>query len=137
MFGIRHLLREQDESPEFYREWASNAQSFHGAVFDYIQSVVVLGALQFAVAQQDALWAIWILYAFAYLALLLLTVTYFRAGLLLILTRTDLKGRWREASLWIAGGLGLAFNIWLVGALKQVVQQIITAGLSGNVPAPA
>jgi hypothetical protein len=132
MFGIRHLLRERDESREFYRQWASNAQGFHGAVFDYIQSVVILGALRFAVTQQEASWPIWVLYAAAYLALLLLTTVYFRTGLLLILKGTPLKGTWREASLWIAGALVLVFNIWLVGALGQVVEQIIAAGLSGN-----
>lgn len=129
---LRHLLRERDESRDYYRQWASNAQGFHGAVFNYIQSVVVLGALRFALTQQEAPWIIWVLYAAGYLALLGLTTIYFRTGLLLVLKEVRLEGRWREASLWIAGVLGLVFNFWLVGALEQVVQQIIAAGLSGS-----
>ncbi|KAB0573120.1 hypothetical protein [Brucella pituitosa] len=129
---FKRLLREQDESEEFYHEWAANATKLHSATFNYIQSVVLLGALQFAVTQKDTSFAIWALYIVAYLVMLLVTGVYFRTGVLLTLRKLSLKGRWRETSLWAAGILGVAFNVWLVSALEQLIQQIIAAGLSGS-----
>ncbi|CAB4326882.1 MULTISPECIES: hypothetical protein [unclassified Brucella] len=129
---LRRIFREPDQSDEFYQEWAGNAQKLHSAVFDYIQSVVVLGALQFAVTREGTSWTIWAVYLAAYGVMLLATGVYFRAGVLLILRKLSLKGRWREVSLWISGLAGVAFNVWLVRALGELVQQIIAAGLSGN-----
>jgi hypothetical protein len=135
---LRVFARESEGDGPFYLRWIGAAQSVHGAIFTYVESLVVLSAFQLAALHSGSL-AVWLAFLIAYGAQLLLTTTYVRAGLGFAITKSSLRGAWREAAFWVGGVAGLLFNIWFVGALGDVLAQLIGAGLaslSGLEPPP-
>lgn len=127
--GLRFVLRESDADGTFFLDWIVRTQSVHSAVFTYIESLIVLGALQLAATASGSV-LVWGVFLVAYGAQLLLTTVYARAFVGSLVSRSQLGGRWREVAFWVAGLVALAFNVWFVAALGDVLAQVIAAGLS-------
>ncbi len=126
----RHI-KEADAPASYFHEWTARAQTAHGAVFGYIESLIVLGALQFAVLK-TSYWAVWVIYGIAFLAQVTLTSTYARVALLLALDRFELSEPWRHRALVAAWVIGVAVNIALMSLLDEILRQLIAAGLAGE-----
>lgn len=129
MLKVFRAFKEQDADSEFFKQWVGNTQSAHGIVFGYVESLIVLAALQFA-AFATSSWLVWCLYLVGYGAQIVLTSVYFRAALMLLVNRTKVAGWPRTLALWVSGLGALALNTWMVGALSQVLADIIAAGLA-------
>lgn len=123
-------FKELDQPPGYYDEWVGRVQSVHGALFTYIEALIVLAALQFG-AQQSGSWLLWGVLAVAFVFHLSLTGMYVRAGVMRLVHRLGLKGSWRQFALTVAYGLGFFINFGLLYVLDNLIDQMISAGLAG------
>ncbi|ODT75597.1 MAG: hypothetical protein ABS76_33845 [Pelagibacterium sp. SCN 64-44] len=128
MLRFLRPFKEADADADFYLRWIGNAQAMHGAVFGYIEALIVLAALQFA-AQQFGGAVIWSIYVVAWFAHLLLTTVYVRVMAAFAASRFPVQGTARNALFWMLGGISLMASVWLVGAYSVVIDAVIVAGL--------
>jgi hypothetical protein len=125
----RGLWQAPDQDNTYYRQWVANAQGFNGAVIAYIEGIIILGALEFAISQGGN-WALWLMYGAAYLTILALSSTYAKAALVMALNGTRLTGKHRMVGLTVIGITATAFNLWLTFALSTAVGAVIESGLA-------
>jgi len=136
MLGLLRAFKETDADDEFFRRWAGAAQSLHGTIFGFIESLIVLAALQLA-AFATASWLVWGLYFAGYGALVVVSSICLRVAFMLLVNRTRMRGWPRNAALWACGLGAVAINTWLVGALSDVLAEIGRAGLANlSLPNP-
>jgi hypothetical protein len=129
MRRVFRAFKESDADSAFFKQWVGNTQTVHGAVFGYVESLIVLAALQFS-AEATSSWLVWALYFIGYAMQIILTSVYFRAALMMLVNKANLTGWPRHSALWVSGLGALALNTWLAGALGQALKELLAAGLS-------
>ncbi|MGV1751523.1 hypothetical protein [Agrobacterium sp. CG674] len=93
-------------------------------VFTTIESLVVLAALEIALARQGALW-LWAIYGVAWLALLTYLVMYARYAINFLAEILGLSHKNREMFLWIAGTLSLCSSYAFMSFIPAVTAAFI------------
>jgi hypothetical protein len=128
MLRFLRPFKETDADPSFYAGWVRQTQELHGALFGYIEALIVLAALRFA-ANEFGGEVIWGVYYVAWVGQMILTIVYVRAFLSLVASRLPATGRPRVIMFWALGGISTIFAIWLVGAYAELVDALLAAGL--------
>lgn len=128
---IRVIFKQVDQPSDELKKGADAAGQLREFIFNSIESVVVLAALELALEKNEAQW-LWVVYLTAWIALALYLLTHAKY----MVSRLTENFKWatthREKYLWAVGMISVITSVAITYILPALTAEFIRVNFSGS-----
>ncbi len=128
---IRSIFKQVDQRSENLKNGAETANRLREFVFNSIEGVVILAALELALDRSDKPW-IWVVYVVAWTALALYLLTSAKYVVSRFTENLEWSITHRDLYLWLVGALSLGISIAITYVLPALTAEFIRVNFTGS-----